>query len=275
MNNSNSILLIDPSFDPANALSCNLLIKVGLDSFSYAIIDHGNKKVKAVFDEQECENGAKKLEERLKFDPYLKLTYREVKIAINTVNTIAIPNDFYDVNDLSVHAQYFNDLENATVYAHVQDHFGFTTVFSLPKLTKELLENHLQQGKKYQEFAGLLSLVENIKENTLILDVTVNSLNMLYLDNNRVEFQQCYEIADSEEFNYYILLIINQLNINTKETTVLLSGIIHEGDEKYQCLSKYFNEIRFTVIGEKLDQEVLDDMPAHYYSSLLALDQCV
>jgi len=57
---------------------------------------------------------------------------------------------------------------------------------------------------------------------------------------------------------------------------VLISGIIHEEDGYYICLQKYFSDIRFNLppAGD-IDHTILDDMPAHYYSSLLALDLCV
>ena len=121
----------------------------------------------------------------------------------------------------------------------------------------------------------MLAIAEKITASTLILDFTVASFTALYLKDNQVVFQQAYEIADSEEFNYYLLLMINQLIINTTETAVQLSGIVHENDDKYNCILKYFKQLSFISIQGNLDQQVLDDMPAHYYSSLLALDLCV
>ena len=116
---------------------------------------------------------------------------------------------------------------------------------------------------------------EKVNETALLLDFSVGSFNALYLQQQQVVFQQCYEIDNLDEFNYYLLLIINQLNINTKETNLHLTGIIHEGDDKYNCLLKYFSKADFIAPSNDLNQQILDDMPAHYYSSLLALDQCV
>ncbi|TCC89290.1 DUF3822 family protein [Pedobacter frigiditerrae] len=271
---NNSILLIDPTFDPASASACNLLVKVGLDNFSYAIINKETKQVNAIFDEQECENGAQKFAERLKTDSYLKLPYQQVKFAIHTENTIAIPNDLFNEKDLESHSQFFTEAHAGNLYSQAQNHFGFTTIFTLPKATDETL-GEFTNGRKFEQNAGLLSLAEKLEATTLVLDFTVASFNVLFIKNQQVVFQQCYEIENVEEFNYYILLIINQLNINLKETALNISGIINEGDEKYNCLLKYFSKADFIAIANDLNQEVLDDMPAHYYSSLLALDQCV
>jgi len=270
---NNSILLLDTSFDPQTAPACNLLVKVGLDSFSYAIINKETRQVNAVFDEQECEDGIKKFTDRLKTDPYLSLAYREIKIAIHSENIIAIPNNLYNENELAAHTQFFMAPHSGNLYTQDQHHFGFTTIFTLPKFIDELLNNDFSTSKRLQETAGLLLLATKIHETALMLDFSVNSFHILYVNDQQIIFQQQYEIENIDEFNYYLLLIINQLGIN--KPNVYLSGIIHEGDEKYNCLQKYFDTIYFTTAGDDLNQEVLDDMPSHYYSSLLALDQCV
>lgn len=275
MNNNNNILLIDPAFDPAASSACNLLVKVGTDHLSYAILNKETKQVYVVFDEQECEDGTLKLAERLKTDPYLTLAYQEVKTAIHTPDSIAIPNEAYNENSLTTHSKFLTGANQSNLYTQSLDHFGFTTIFALPKATDQLLSTHLSNPKRYQHNAGLFALAENVIGTALFLDFSVGSFHALYLKDQQVVFQQCYEIENIEEFNYYLLLIINQLNINPKETHIHLAGIIHQEDEKYNCLLKYFTSIQFIDIDNQPEQEILDEMPLHYYSSLLALDLCV
>jgi len=274
MDTNNSILLIDPSFDPATAITCSLLVKVGLNNFSYAIINQQTKQVNAVYDEQECENGVAKFAERLQTDGYLGLPYQEIKLAMHTENRIAIPNELYDEAQLEVHSQYFASNEDTDLYVQSNNHFGFTTIFTLPESSSNALKD-FKAEKKYPQSAGLLALAQNLGPTALMLDFTVGTCSVLYVKNEQVIFQQTYEIENIEEFNYYLLLLINQLHMETKTTPIYLSGIVHQNDEKYTCLKQYFNEINFTSVADELDQQILDDMPAHYYSSLLALNQCV
>ena len=272
MNNDNSILLIDPTFDPADAPVCNLLVKVGLDSFSYAIINNKIDKVIAVFNTQECEDGTATLIECLKNHSYLTLRYQEVKVAAYTPNTISIPNELYEEENLALNAQYFTAPHTANLYTHQQPNFGFTTIFGWSKTTDDALK--FTDGKKYHENAGLLKISETISGDSLVLDFTVNSFTTLYRVNNQIVFQQCYQIDNAAEFNYYLLLMIKQLAINTN-TKIYLAGIVHKADKIYNCIEKYFTDITFLTLSNNLDQQILDDMPAHYYSSLLAINQCV
>lgn len=277
MNNQNSILLIDPAFDPSASVNCNLLIKVGIDSFSYAIVNKEINKIIAVFDEQECGDASKKLNERLKNDPYLALTYNEIKIAVYTENNISLPNGLFEnENQLNLNAQFFAKPHSENLYTTNHANFGFTAVFSFSKVTDEMINAALANSKKYHPHASLLKLAENIADTSLLIDFTAGSISVLYIKQKQVVFQQCYEIENTEEFNYYLLLMINQLNIDLGETSAYLTGIIHIDDEKYNCLKQYFSTVHFLdFVDFNLDQQIIEDMPFHYYTTLLTLDQCV
>ncbi|MES2653554.1 MAG: DUF3822 family protein [Bacteroidota bacterium] len=275
MSNQNSILLIDPAFDPTTSVNCSLLIKIGIDSFSYAILNKDTNKISAVFNEQECMDPVKKLSDRLKSDSYLSLTYTEVKLAIYTENNISIPNELFNSSDLALNASFFTQAHAGNLYTTSHPNFGFKSVFSFSKITEEIINQLLASSKKFESNAALLKLAENIAGSSILLDFTAGSIQVLYQKDKQVIFQQCYEIENVEEFNYYLLLMIDQLKINLIETPVYVSGIIHEGDEKFNCLSQYFAAIKFLdFVDFNLDQQVLEDMPSHYYTSLLALDQC-
>lgn len=273
MNNQNSILLIDPTFDPSNSINCSLLVRMGIDSFSYAILDKKTNKVSAVFDEQECEDVSQTFNERLNNDANLGLTFNEIKVAVYSENNISVPDLIYDLQD---NTSFFPQPHSGNLYTTVHSNFGFTSVFSFPKTSDEIVNQSFANSKKYHPNTALLKLAENIANTSLLLDFTAGCIYVLYLKEKQVVFQQCYEIENAEEFNYYLLLMIKQLTINSSHTTAYISGIIDQNDDKYKRLNQYFNTIQFLdFVDYNLDQQILEDMPSHYYSTLLALDQCV
>ncbi len=276
MNSQNSILLIDPAFDLQTALNCTLLLRLGMDNFSYAILDNETHKISVVFDEQECENVVAKLSEQLKSDPNLGLTFTEIKLAIYTENNISIPNSLYAHDDEKLNANFFNQPHSGSLYTNPHPNFDFTSLFSFSKITDEIISKSLTNSKKYQPNAVLLKLAETMSDTSLLLDFTAGSISVLYVKDKKVVFEQGFEIENAEEFNYYLLLMINQLQINLNDTQVYLTGIIHESDDKHNCLTNYFKEIQFlNYVNPNLDQQILEDMPAHYYTTLLALAKCV
>src|SRR5690606_34592158 len=114
--------------------------------------------------------------------------------------------------------------------------------------------------------AGLLQLLTSHTTDTLLIDFSVKSFSIVVQRDKQVIFQQNYQYDDNEEFTYYLLLTINHLNIDTKNIQVKLSGIIHEGDEKWKSVSQYFNQVSFLAVASRLDVSILDDMPVHYYT---------
>ncbi|MDQ8003985.1 MAG: DUF3822 family protein [Pedobacter sp.] len=272
--NNNSILLINPDFEPASSGNLSLLVKIGADTFSYAIIDEAEKLVHAVYDEQECESGYQKLTERLKTDAYLKLNYRNVKVATHTPNVIFVPQELYTEAHIEVYSKYFAEASSKNVYVQPTLQQAFNTVFSLPSSVEKVIDENWQANTKLLQNAGLIELASQLKQDSIIIDFTVGSFQFIYLQQQKVAFMQSYEFEDVEELTYYLLLIINQLNINTKETEVKVCGIIHEGDDKWNCISQYFAKTDLLALATNLDTNILDDMPAHYYTSLLALQQC-
>jgi hypothetical protein len=272
MNNNNSILLKNPAFDPTTASACNLLIKIGLDSFSYAVVNNSTQQVMALYDEQECDISSLNFDALFEKNELLNLAYQQVQIATYSDSEISIPNEFFDENSIELHSKLIKN--NTVVSQFQQKHFGFTTIFGLQKNIETAINNQFSKLKLYPHYAGLLAFAENIKETSLFLDFSANSFTALFIKDEKVIFQKCYETANTEEFNYFILLLINQLTIAPSEIAVHLSGIIHLDDHKYQCLQKYFSKIEFTKLPTQLNVELLEDMPTHYYTNLLALTQC-
>jgi len=280
--NNNSILLIDPNFEPASSTNLSLLVKIGADAFSYAIIDDERKLVHAVYDEQECEDGYEKFNERLKHDAYLQLKYQHVKVAIHTQNIIFVPQELFESvtesvineNEIAVYSKYFTDADSKRVYVQPSLQQNFYTVFSLPAPVEKLIDENWGDQQRLQQNAGLIELAAKLDQDSLIIDFTVGAFQLIYVKNNSVVFVQSYQFDGIDELTYYLLLIVGQLKINTGQTSIKVCGIIHQGDEKWNCLAKYFDSIELLILSSDLDTNVLDDMPAHYYTSLLALQQC-
>jgi hypothetical protein len=277
MNNSkNSILLVDPEFDPSTAPDCKLLLKITADSYSYAVIDKHSRQLKAVFDQQECEDAAIELAAALKRDSYLGLPFQEIKVSVYTPNTLSVPQGLFKAQEVNSYASFFTEELSDILYARPFARFGFTSVFNLTSFIEETLDTHLAAAARYAHQAPVLALAEGLNETALLLDFTVGSFEVLLLEEGKLIFQNTYQMDNAEEFNYYLLLLIQELKLDSTTLKVLISGIINVEDANYTCLKKYFTHTHFNLPpATDIDQAILDDMPAHYYSSLLALDLCV
>lgn len=275
MNKKNSILLLDPEFDPDTAHLCNLLLRITNDSFSYAIINEEHKRLKAVFDEQECDDIIQTLKSNLRNDPYLKYPFKAVKIAVATENCITVPNELFQDTAVNSYSNFFAAKNAQPIHTRQNAHFDFTTVFNLEETLEQELDTQFKAAAKYEPGVALAKMAEGV-ENGLYIDFTAGTASVLLLAQSKLVYKNSFETDSAEEFNYYLLLMISQLGIGIKQTPVFLSGIINEGDEKYLIVQKYFSSIGFSdPANSDLDCTILEDMPNYYYSNLLAIDLCV
>ncbi|HWW40531.1 DUF3822 family protein [Pedobacter sp.] len=275
MNIKNSLLLLDPQFDPNTAPDCNLLIKITNDSFSYAIINQESQHLKAIFDQQECPNISQTLHSNLKNDPYLQHPFKTVKVSVATDNSIAVPPELYQQKDIPSYLNFFSKNHRKQVYIQENKDFNFTSVFGFQPEFEDSLNSTFENPVKFELTTPVLALAAGLSDG-LFLDFTARSFTVIYVTGSKLIFKNSYEIEDAEEFNYYLLLILTQLNIAREETPVYISGIINEDDSRHQILQKYFKKLSFNFPQNKnVDCTILDDMPIYYYSSLLAIDLCV
>ncbi|SDH69392.1 Protein of unknown function [Pedobacter terrae] len=265
---NNSLLLVDPNFKADASANCHLLLKITNDSFSYAVISKDTGEIKIIFDKQGCDDVQKELKAAFTTDNYLSLNYGAVKAAIHTANFIFIPDEWFDGENLTVYAQYLGS--NTKVYTKHNENLGFNTVFCL---NDDLKANLPEQTDLFPQSEPLMVLFNELADESLLIDFTAVSFNVLYLKDKKVVFQNHYESENAEEFNYFLLLMIEQLGLNDT-IPVYLQGIINEDDEHYNCLLKYFNQLYFFLPAGKKHSELLADMPKHYFSGLLALDLC-
>ena len=265
---NNSLLLTDPDYKSAASSNCHLLLQITNDSFSYAIVENNSDNVKVIFDQQGCDNVEKELKNAFETDHHLAQNYSAIKAAIHTSNFFFMPDEYFDEKNLSVYSKYLGADQKIKSIPHTE--FGFNTVFSL---AAEIEEKLPQKTICFPQSEPLLALFNQMASDSILIDFTASSFNVLYILDKKLNFQNHYQTENVEEFNYFLLLVIEQLGLNDA-IPVYLQGIINEDDEFYNCLLKYFNNLHFFHPKRKNNSELLADMPKHYFSGLLALDLC-
>lgn len=277
MNNKNSILLEDQAFDPVSALNCNLLLRITADSFSYAIVNTLEDKIEVVYDCQGFEPTEKNLSATILGDPYLSLLFKQVKVGAYTSNIIAVPQDIYTPEVVEPYLKYFTDLQNYSGSVYTASYSGqdFRSLFLLPAAIETTIKTHWRDARSFEQTASLLAINQIAESHQFYLDFTAGSFHAMLLEKGKMIFQNVFQIENPEEFHYYLLLLIRQLEISTNGTKVLASGILNEGDEQHSILLKYFTTVNLCKPpASSITNSVLEDMPPHYYTSLLALNLC-
>lgn len=269
----NNILLIDPAFDPSLSQKLRLIVKIGTDTLTYAIIDDEQKLLYAVFNEQECLDVHASFAKRVKNDAYLNIDFGEVLVAAHSQNQFFVPNQLLSDELIKTQTAFFTPEKTGDVYVKALD--KFSSVFAFPKAVETAIETNWAAGDRTTENEGLIKIATAApQKQVLLIDFTVKSFEVVFCKNQEFQFQQSYTYDNVDELTYYILLMVKQLNVDTKDVAVLVSGIIDIADEKWNRLAQYFTNVSCATPNANLNMAILEDMPLHYYTSLLSLYPC-
>jgi hypothetical protein len=277
MNNNNSILLVDPNFDPNAAIPCNLLLKITADSLAYAIVNTENNRVEVLYDRQNFLDHQQTLMPLLHADPYLRMSFNSVSVCSYTINSISIPNDFFKEEEIQTYKPYFTESENysGNLNTSTVTTQNFKTIFLFPNVIEDAIKAYWPQAKRLEQTAPLLSKPQVAREFLLNLDFTAGSFYAMLTKDGALIFQNFFLTEDSDEFSYYLMLIFKQLELDPAKVDVQISGIINEGDAQQDFLKSQFRSVSMHVPDlPTLENSILEDMPAHYYTSLLAIQLC-
>lgn len=75
------------------------------------------------------------------------------------------------------------------------------------------------------------------------INVNRNTLEVLVVDNKKLQLYNSFEYHSKEDFIYYVLFVFEQLKLDVETVSVTLSGAIDKDDENYNILYTYIRHI--------------------------------
>jgi len=89
----------------------------------------------------------------------------------------------------------------------------------------------------------ILSIEKHATSPKMYVNVTHNHFEVITLKNSKLKLYNTFEYATKEDFIYYILFAIEQLNYNPEELPLIFVGKISKEDELYNIAYKYIRDI--------------------------------
>ena len=98
--------------------------------------------------------------------------------------------------------------------------------------------------------------ITNDFSNKLFCNVSKSSFELMYIKNGELNLFNSFEFNTPEDFIYYVLFTIEQLQIDTENIDFVLLGDICINDNQYNILYKYIRNVSF---GEKINNYTISD----------------
>lgn len=267
--------LIEENFESQQSGKSDLLIHIGQETISYAIVDKGREQLKALV---EYKATVSELEDIIKSDRYLNYFYRKIKIATDTFKFTFVPHEIYSESEVDDYAKFISPNSASDILVTDIRPFRIKNVTALDIEFRRQLSSLFQQPSFFSQadpfIAGSFKIYSVKDPVQLFINLQPGRLEICVIKEGRLLFYNLFESAGADDFNYFLLLVINQFNLNAA-CLVTVSGKTDSNEACYERLKKYFDKIEFAdpcIFARCF--ETFNSIDLHRYFSLISLNLC-
>lgn len=276
----------DESLNKAHSKSYSLSIQLSLDGFSFTLFNTLNSKFLSL-ESVELSH----LEHPAAFSrifrsfaeehPWLAGDFSQVNVFFETSKSTLIPSPLYDPGDRAVLAGFNFEVTDDLEVQH--DRLNNADAFLLYVMPKELISQLHQvfPGHTMKCHAAVLIEVLMLMHKNLpakkrmFVNVRNAQLDIVITDGKKLLFYNSFPYHSKQDFIYYIIFVLEQLNLNPEEIELKLSGRIDKRSTLYDMAWKYIRNLQFQELSPTFRYSYLfNDIPAHYYFTLLNAGLC-
>ena len=280
---NNSIHLTESDFKQPDFENCHLLIQLNPDGYAYAIVEKAQNRIIALGKNQQLSDSSEnsllqQFENFRRENETLVGSFQKVKISVKTHSFTFIPEELFEKNSLSEYSKFIaSDPEDILIQSHIKIAKTFNILAINPDLIRALQSVFSAPFIVSQADAMIgaaCNHAENENQSELFLNFSARSFEAVFICNQQFTFYNTFDIPTPDDFNYFLLNLISELNIDCSKP-VTVSGEIDTNDDNYARLNKYFEQIFFAdPIASFNDSESFKEVQSHLFFPVLSLDLC-
>ena len=276
----------DKALDQKSSKYYRLSIQVSLDGFSFCIYDINRNKFSGIeaYDSQGISNYlglTNILKEFIPKTEWLSLDYESVSIVFETPVCTLVPESLFKATRAKDYLKLNFNLQLGDLVKN--DHLlllDANNIWSIPENTYQLITGFFPKAKIHHHASPLIEtlLLHNKNKESgevVFVNVRKNWFDIVVLNGNKLLFYNTFKYKAKEDFIYFLIFVLEQLNLNPEITDVILLGEVLKISSVYEVTYKYIRNISFGKRSSDYQYSyVIDDMPEHFYFNLIHLQQC-
>lgn len=278
------INIVDDSFDLKHTTEYHLSIQVGLDGFSFCILDvHRNKFI--VFRHLPLMIGRpqflpKKIETIFDEEEILNATYKSISVSYSTHKATLIPKAYSEPDYAAKVATITNEISrNEDVLTNDLPGFNYQLICCYPKDLMALLNRKFTEFQFRHKSIPLLTSVLNQrdeKKHTLLINFEKKYIRMIALKGPQILLYNSFYFKNESDFLFYTLNICHNLHFSAERDEIIIGGFVADDSAYIRQLRKYISNIQFLkpLVGFNYGN-IFDKVQKHQFVSLLNSHSCV
>lgn len=274
--------LFDETLDINSTQNYEISIQVGLDGFSFCLLDILRDRFVMLRDYRLGGKGLSEpsaILEIINSDEFLAREYRRYRILFASERNTLVPAAFFDpaLKDHFFTLNYNPDEKNTVINNKIAQPDAFllfdinrdilnTMVGAFPEAS---VSSHIRP-LLYSSFAATSGKTGN----HIRLHIEDTFFNLIIISAGKLKFFNSFRFRNATDLLYFTMKVLEQYSIGPDEE-ISLSGNLEQGDELYNALRKYVKELKFAglVTGHSLSY-IFESSWLHRYINLLNITGC-
>ena len=230
-----------------------LSIQFSLDGFSFCTTNTHNEVIEfSSYSFSKTKNSPElileKLQDIFKKEKSLQYDFETVTVIHqNNLNTL-VPNEYFKKDALKSYLKYsIKTIASDLITFDELDFMNSKNVY-VPYVN---INNFLFQNFgefEYKHYSSvLLEKLFSIASNDICcyIHVSKSTFDIVIIKNSNLQFFNVFEYKTKEDFMYYVLFTLEQLELSTEETLVTVLGDIEEDSDLFRLMYTYIRNIDF------------------------------
>tara|TARA_Y100000991_G_scaffold124817_1_gene94032 strand:- start:707 stop:1477 length:771 start_codon:yes stop_codon:yes gene_type:complete len=230
-----------------------LSIQVGLNGLSFLVLDLFTKKVELIRDIKFAEKITpqqllKNLIEEFDNIDLLNENFNKIQVIHDNEVQTLVPSALFEEANLSDYLKF-----NAKIFKNDFITYDAITNQEIMSVYVPYVNVNNYIFEKFGSFEykhsstviidKVLQIEKNIKEKSLYVNVEKSNIDILVISSNSLLFYNKFNYNTKEDFIYFILFTIEQLELNPEKLNCKFMGSIFNEDELFKIAYKYIRNV--------------------------------
>tara|TARA_R110002111_G_scaffold82878_3_gene130457 strand:- start:282 stop:1139 length:858 start_codon:yes stop_codon:yes gene_type:complete len=175
---------------------------------------------------------------------------KSLQICLSNSLYTLVPQVLFDEKELESYLSFNHPIEdhNQLVFHYTAlESFDAVVVFAIPRGLEFLLKAKLPPYQLLHFSSPILEAIglNKMKENELLINVQREQFEVIYAPNGKLNFFNSFQYQSKEDFIYFLLYVMEQLQLEREKSKLILVGEIEKDSAIYKLLYTYINEVSF------------------------------
>ncbi len=272
-NNNNHSLFDHAAFKKYDTVNLELSVQLSQNELSFCI--KNDFEVIAI---QNITAPNYEIFEIIKNNSWLNKKYQSVNISlINKLHTLVPTTIFEEKNEKNYLSFNHRIDDNIEIVSDKLKNIDAYNVYGITKAEQEIINTFFQKAH-IKHFGSCLIDLMLVKENInkhVFVSIKKNLLSILLINHNKLQLFNTFEFKSTEDCFYYIMFVLEQIKFDPKEVDFCFLDQISKNSKIYDLSYKFIKNIRFINNHRIKLSPNINDIPIHYYHSLIHQASCV